>query len=479
MGHKASLLTLIAAFLVLGTIYASLTPPWQAPDEPAHYNYIAFLVREGRLPVLRMGDYPHSYLEEIKSRRFPPNMSIEPIRYEFHQPPLYYVLAAPIYAITGGSLLALRLFSVAIGAGVVAIAFLIARELFPEAPELALGTASFVAFVPMHTAMSASVNNDSLAELIIGLFLLEMVRLFKRSWPEEALWKPSVFIALGFLTKTTAYITFALYLIFFGLSAWRCFPPGKRLRLLAFSLWPLLFSLPWFARNMAVYGLTDPFGLARHDSIVVGQPRTYQWLETMGASGLLKAFLLTSFRSFWGQFGWMAVPMDERVYGLLALACLFALWGFLHWLPQGWRALKDVQRLGLILLALSLSLTALSFLWYNLKFVQHQGRYLFPALTPLGLGFSLGLREGLKRKAIVTAGLILALGALALVVKGLITGDWNRFSLALVLAGTAFCVVKASIPEKWDKLIFALFFFGLAILSALCPFVYIKPYLNP
>jgi hypothetical protein len=199
----------------------------------------------------------------------------------------------------------------------------------------------------------------------------------------------------------------------------------------------------------------------------------------MGASGLLKAFLLTSFRSFWGQFGWMAVPMDERVYGLLALACLFALWGFLHWLPQGWRALKDAQRLGLILLALSLSLTALSFLWYNLKFVQHQGRYLFPALTPLGLWFSLGLREGLKRKAIVTAGLILALGALALVVKGLITGDWNRFSLALVLAGTAFCVVKASIPEKWDKLIFALFFFGLAILSALCPFIYIKPYLNP
>jgi len=479
MGHKASLTILIAAFLVLGAIYAFLTPPWQAPDEPAHYNYISFLVREGRLPVLRMGDYPHSYLEEIKSRRFPPDMSIEPIRYEFHQPPLYYILASPIYAITGGSLLALRLFSVVIGATVVAVAFLLVRELFPERPELALGTASFVAFVPMHTAMSSSVNNDPLAELIIGLFLLEMVRLIKKGWPEEALWRPSVFIALGFLTKTTAYISFVLYLIIFGLLTWRRFPLKKELRLLAFSLWPLLLTLPWFARNMAVYGLTDPFGLARHDSIVVGQPRTSQWLEAMGAFGLLKAFLLTSFRSFWGQFGWMAVPMDERVYGLLVLACFLALWGFLHWLPQGWRALKDAQRLGLILLALSLALTALSFLWYNLKFVQHQGRYLFPAIIPLGLGFSLGLRESLKRKAAVTAGLILALVALVLVAKGFITGDWNRFTLALLLTGTAFCVVKASIPAKWDEFIFALFFAGLAILSVLCPFVYIRPYLSP
>ncbi len=479
MGHKASLLALIAAFLVVGAIYAFLTPPWQAPDEPAHYNYIAFLVREGRLPVLMMGDYPHFYLEEIKSRRFPPDMSIEPIRYEFHQPPLYYILASPIYAISGGNLLALRLFSVVIGAGVVVVAFFIAREIFPEGVELALGTAAFVAFVPMHTAMSSSVNNDSLAELIIGLFLLEMVRLIKKGWPEEALWRPSVFIALGFLTKTTAYIAFVLYLVFFGLLTWRRLPLKKGLRLLTFSLWPLLFALPWFARNMAVYGLNDPFGLARHDSIVVGQPRTYQWLEAMGAFGLLKAFLLTSFRSFWGQFGWMAVPMDERVYAFLALACLFALWGFLHWLPQGWRALKDAQRLGLILLALSLLLTALSFLWYNLKFVQHQGRYLFPALIPLGLGFSLGLRESLKRKAIVTAGLILALVALVLVVKGFLSGDWNRFSLALLLAGIAFCVVKASIPEKWDKLIFAFFFVGLALLSALCPFVYIRPYLSP
>ena len=52
----------------------------------------------------------------------------------------------------------------------------------------------------------------------------------------------------------------------------------------------------------------------------------------------------------------------------------------------------------LLLLALSMVLTMTSFLGYNLKFVQHQGRYLFPALAPIGLFFTLGFREVIARE---------------------------------------------------------------------------------
>jgi hypothetical protein len=31
------------------------------------------------------------------------------------------------------------------------------------------------------------------------------------------------------------------------------------------------------------------------------------------------------------------------------------------------------------------------FAWYNTKFLQHQGRYLFPALIPIGTAAALGL----------------------------------------------------------------------------------------
>ncbi|MCX7669360.1 MAG: hypothetical protein N2439_04745, partial [Anaerolineae bacterium] len=73
------LLLLLVLYLWLGVFFAVRTPAWQAPDEPAHYNYIRFVATTGGFPVLQMGDYPHAYLEEIKSRKFPAGLSIEPI----------------------------------------------------------------------------------------------------------------------------------------------------------------------------------------------------------------------------------------------------------------------------------------------------------------------------------------------------------------------------------------------------------------
>ena len=84
-----SVLAIIAVYLVLAVLFAVYTPAWQNPDEPAHYNYVKYLADQHRFPVLKPGDYPGEYLEEIKAARFPPEMSVEAIRYEFHQPPLY------------------------------------------------------------------------------------------------------------------------------------------------------------------------------------------------------------------------------------------------------------------------------------------------------------------------------------------------------------------------------------------------------
>ena len=101
---KRVLAAIVVVYLVLAWLYATATPAWQVPDEPAHYNYVKYVAEHRRLPELRPGDYPHQYLEEIKRRRFPEDMSIEPIRYESHQPPLYYALAAVVYHISSSLL---------------------------------------------------------------------------------------------------------------------------------------------------------------------------------------------------------------------------------------------------------------------------------------------------------------------------------------------------------------------------------------
>ena len=53
----SALLLILIVYAALGTLFAITTPPWQNPDEPAHYNYVAHVANERQLPVLQMGDY--------------------------------------------------------------------------------------------------------------------------------------------------------------------------------------------------------------------------------------------------------------------------------------------------------------------------------------------------------------------------------------------------------------------------------------
>ena len=167
------LLALLIAFLAIGAAFAISTPQWQAPDEPAHYNYIKFIVEHGALPVLQAGDYDQTYNEDFtRTPRDTQIRSIDPLRYENYSPPLYYLLAAPIYAAADGWWVAIRLLSVILGGALIVVAYLIGAELFPTRLEIALGGAAFVAFVPQHVAMLSAVNSDALAELLIALCAL-------------------------------------------------------------------------------------------------------------------------------------------------------------------------------------------------------------------------------------------------------------------------------------------------------------------
>ncbi|PWH13121.1 MAG: hypothetical protein DDG58_14630, partial [Ardenticatenia bacterium] len=323
---------ILALYLALGSLYAMLTPPWQAPDEPAHYNYVRHLAEHGRLPVLHFGDYPHAYLEHLKAARFPPEMSIASLRYESWQPPLYYLLATPVYRLFQGNLVALRMLSVLLGAGVVVTAYRLLRSGFPSRSALALGAAAFVAFVPMHLAVSSSVNNDVLAELLIGLtawYVLAGVAQPERhlGWRGQLL--GGVLLGLGLLTKLTYYYV-ALPLFALGLG-WR-----HRNLITVVRGYPvtwgvaLLLALPWYGRNVALYGWPDLLGKWHHDAVVIGQLRTADYLSQVGWPAYLQHFFTTTFQSFWGQFGWMAVPMDARTYTLLGvLSALAAMGGVL------------------------------------------------------------------------------------------------------------------------------------------------------
>jgi len=153
----------------------------------------------------------------------------------------------------------------------------------------------------------------------------------------------------------------------------------------------VLISAPWFIRNGLTYGWLDPLGLGRHDQVVVGQMRTSEYLALHGWPAYWKRAWSFTFQSFWGQFGWMAVVLPARIYQALLLFSVFLTGGFLWWMFDRRRArLTPPERAGLALFLATVSFTLLAYLGYNLAFVQHQGRYLFYALVPIGAAAALG-----------------------------------------------------------------------------------------
>nr|MBN1229597.1 DUF2142 domain-containing protein [Anaerolineae bacterium] len=408
-----AVLLALLVYGIIGVLYAVNTPPWQAPDEPAHYNYIAQVAGEGCCPLLEPGDWDSAYLEELKAGQFPEDADLTPVQYEDHQPPLYYLVGALVYRLSNGSMLALRILSVIFGAGVALAAYMAVVRLAPENKPIALAVLLFVAFLPQHVAIMASVNNDSLAELVIGMLAVVAIGYVGNpvvntaSGSREALDKVSRphAVALGglaglaFLTKLTIYLPAVLIVATAILCRWRIERHSVRW-LLAQVGWAaglaLLLGLPWWIRNIVVYGWLDFLGQGVHNAVVVGQLRTGEYIQTIGFGTYLKQFLTTTYHSFWGQFGWMGVPMPPRYYLVIGIFLIGAVPGVVLFLLLGKISRSSNQKAGIWILSALAAATAFNYLYYNLTFVQLQGRYLFTALTPVGLLVTTGLYGWVK-----------------------------------------------------------------------------------
>ena len=483
---------IIASYVLLGALYAMRTPKWQTPDEPAHFNYIRHLAEQGSFPVLSVGDYPHQYLEDIKAARFPPHMSIAALNYESHQPPLYYVLGAMLYKATVGlgfdrQFLLLRLFSVVLGAAELWVIYCLVREALPtgleaarasiDAEVLALAATALVAVLPMHIAMTAAINNDTLAELILLLMLLQAARAVEKRMDRQRALVMGLLWGLALLTKTTVYAT--VFGILVATTLLTTLPRQQALRYITLTVVVgLIMATPWFMRNALVYGDLDILVWKRHDMVVEGQLRTSDLLHELGPVFLLERFAVTTFRSFWAQFGWMGVVVDQRIYQALALLCLLLAAGLVQFVLRLWRGLIQLSpslKRVLVLLLLSTGLTVLTYLGYNLKFVQHQGRYLFPALGPLAVASALSLQELLQRRMARLLGAILLSTALLSLIWGASTGRPHEWTALLVGGSGALLLFLALLPAGWRWVVLTVPYAALLLLNPLLIEAFIVP----
>jgi hypothetical protein len=364
----------LAAYAALTIGYATATPIWQNPDEPAHFNYVAHVARTGGLPELVPGDWDSALLERLKNGRLEPGDAVEAIRYESWQPPLFYLAAAPVFLLAGNQdpsavVLQLRLLNALVGALTLGVAFLVARELLPAplAPAVPLAMVG----VPMFTSVSASISADPLANVLSASLVLVLVRRIQQPcsvddprWPVRT----AVLLGLGVLTKLAVGIFVPLALaVILGRSA-------RRVRdgvLLVATTG--LVALPWLIHQVTTYGWLDPLAMSRHAAVVLEQPR----FTGLSVDYLIR-FATISFHSIWAQFGWMGIVAPDRLYwtwGVLSLAALVGL------------AIdrRRLERPAWRFVLATLGMAVLAYIAYNLAFEQFQGRYLFTALVPIAL----------------------------------------------------------------------------------------------
>jgi hypothetical protein len=95
----------------------------------------------------------------------------------------------------------------------------------------------------------------------------------------------------------------------------------------------------------------------------------------------------------------------------------------------------------LILFGLMLVTVTLGYIAYNLKFVQHQGRYFFWGLLPISTVVALGWREVLQPLQGAITGFMATVLAAATALSGTVTGGMNRWTVLSIglVAIVLFC----------------------------------------
>lgn len=410
-GRWACLIVLLGLTLIRGLIYATVIPPWQAPDENGHFEYAWLLVRLGRVPTrddvsvelereLLASLYEWHYGELI-SRPLPETMpsrlaGLLPQTFAARSRTVllerfslaYLWQAAFLWPFQSQSLLVqlyvARFSSVLINVLIVLVAFLTFSTIFPLRPSLVLILTATLVFWPQHTFINSTVSEGPLAELMSCLVLCCWIKLFHTPTRYLAF----IGIVLGTLggvwTKATTVSLVFLNAALASWWGWRHFH-----RLWSRKHFVIVISLFIILILASLSLLHAPIGArvlrSIRDSIA---PSEWTWIDETGT--LFGEGLLNTYDSFWANFGWMALPTSERWYGAVMAISILALIGWMM-KPQ------DAHRVpawATIILAGSFLAAFLVFVYMGMLVKPQywiQGRYLFPVSIPYVFFLIIGL----------------------------------------------------------------------------------------
>lgn len=248
------------AILVLGVVVVTRFPIWAEIDERAHYSYVQSVAEEQRLPLI--DDLVSSEVQAITDKTWPRSSTrsgdgLAGRSYEAFQPPLYYLLAAPAFAVVPDhrqKVFALRYFNLALVGLAGALLVLLAKgTVAPQHRPVAIAAGLLVLAWPGVLVRAVTVSNAPLELVVAPAFLLTAWLAVQRR-TGRLLLASGVLLGLCLLTKLTL-VFLAPALLVAAATFWRARPNlrGRIPAVAALAAPPVLLA-PWLLANRSRVG---------------------------------------------------------------------------------------------------------------------------------------------------------------------------------------------------------------------------------
>lgn len=402
---RTFLFLLLALAVARGVMYASFVPPWQAPDESPQFERARAAqtaaewnsTSADRLPWyddLVQSLFAHNYWDFLPAARQPYaqdallNQYIVPYRELYGglygSRVAYAVIGLPLFLTRNQDitlqLYLVRLNTVLMNAGVILLALLITRTIFPNDRFLVYGVPILILFNPQHTHMLSTVNNGNLAELLTAAALYFMVKGVIKGFSWQGIIAVLGFSILAMWAKATAYfLPFALGAL--GL----------------FYLWQYRRRWRWLLSvGVGALVVSYLFLPERLTQLTFQAWGVFNW-SAIHLDSIVPVML---FRSFWAVPGWLTLHLHPFWYQAWGAACILALLGLIIAVVSNREKLLSTQfrpRLqALVVLAVAAVVSIFILLAWSAianTIVYRQGRSIYPVIIPISIFLMLGWRQ--------------------------------------------------------------------------------------
>jgi hypothetical protein len=470
----------LVALLAMATIqvvaWMIVLPPFQGPDEDAHFAYVQHLAETGGRPGSPASGSRSYSTEEAEAMKWadlfvlrgilaarPGWTAAEEQRWDNveaslpdeassdsdqnaagNNPPLYYALEAIPYHLAPGGSFFNRFYVARVGSAVfyvaaVAVMWLIASELFRPVWARTFATALF-ALHPKFAMVGALVNPDILLVFVWTLFIYVGVRIVRRGPSMRRLIGAGATTAASIVTHGRGLAMVPALVVLLGIAYLRWRPPRRQALTVAavgFGVAAVGLTLAGvftsgISGEDAAYG--GVLGWVDNPRFDIRQFLSYVWQfylpkldfmqPSIGVPGY--GFRDVYIQSFYSDFAWLEIQYPRFVIDLLHVATMLLLFGVytvavtrLETIKRSWPTIAFLLCTGLSMVTL-LHLSSYTTMLTNPGDPLLTGRYLFPLLSLLAISVTVVV-AALPRRigafatgALVAAGIILQLSGLGL-----------------------------------------------------------------